>query len=100
MLKPLTERQKVLIVNNIVKACQNIELLNKTGYNYLYQCSGFIAHYDFYGFRAEYNDGLLRADIMHNEPYNRWTNFRPGDQNYNYYMAKADVYARIVKRIS
>ena len=49
-LAPLTERQKVLIVSNVVKACKDITLLNKTGYNFLYLASGFIAHYNLHGF--------------------------------------------------
>jgi hypothetical protein len=101
-MKPLTERQKVLIVNNVVRACNNIDHLNKTGYNFLYLCSGFIAHYSLYGFRAYYNDGpRLSDDIMDRNNFiaNMWVNFRPGDPHYEYYAAKADVYRRITKRL-
>ena len=48
-LTPLTERQKTLIVNNVVKAVKNIDSLNQTGYRFLYLSSGFIAHYDLHG---------------------------------------------------
>ena len=95
----LTERQKTLIVSNVVKAVKNIDNLNKTGYNFLYQCSGFIAHYDMYGFIANYSDGRLVEDIVSYAGQNQWKNFRPGESNYEYYMSKADVYNRIIKEI-
>ena len=98
-LTPLTERQKSLIVNNVVKAVKNIESLNKTGYNFLYLCSGFIAHYDLYGFISHYSDTNLKHDIVSFAGQNQWKNFRPGDSDYEYYMSKADVYNRILKEI-
>ena len=98
-LTPLTERQKSLIVNNVVKACRNIDSLNKTGYKYLYLCSGFIAHYDLYGFISHYSDTNLKHDIVSFAGQNQWKNFHPGDNNYEYYMSKADVYNRILKEI-
>ena len=30
---------------------------------------------------------------------NQWKNFRPGERDYEYYMAKADVYNRILAEI-
>ena len=95
----LTERQKTLIVSNVVKAVKNIDNLNKTGYNFLYQCSGFIAHYDMYGFIANYSDGRLVEDIVSYAGQNQWKNFRPGESNYEYYMSRADIYNRIIKEI-
>ena len=99
-LAPLTERQKTLIVSNVVKAVKNIDNLNKTGYKYLYLCSGFIAHYDLYGFIAHYSDRSLKQDILSFAGSNQWRNFRPGDTDYEYYMSKADVYSRIVQKIA
>ena len=99
MLTPLTERQKTVIVNNVVRACHNIEQLNRTGYKYLNLCSGFIAHYDLYGFRAYYEDNDLRSDILDNARQNMWNNFHPGDRDYEYMMAKKDVYQRILAQI-
>lgn len=99
-MTPLTERQKTLIVNNVVKACKNIEALNKTGYNFLYLASGFIAHYNLYGFIEAYRDGSLRREIIANKNFNQWSNFREGEKHYDYYMSKKDVYNRIVKAIS
>jgi hypothetical protein len=98
-LAPLTERQKTLIVSNVVKACKNIDNLNKTGYKYLYLCSGFIAHYDLYGFIASYTGETLKRDILSYAGQNQWKNFRPGERDYDYYMSKADVYNRILAQI-
>ena len=98
-LAPLTERQKTLIVSNVVKAVRNIESLNSTGYKFLYLCSGFIAHYDMHGFIAEYSDRSLKHDILSYAGQNQWKNFRPGERDFEYYSAKADVYNRILKEI-
>ena len=98
-MTPLTTRQKALIVSNIVKAVKNIDNLNKTGYNFIYQCSGFIAHYDLYGFIASYTGETLKQDILSYAGQNQWKNFRPGERDYEYYMAKADVYNQIVAEI-
>ena len=98
-LTPLTERQKALIVSNVVKACKNINALNSTGYKYINLCSGFIAHYDLYGFQDYYSDNSLKHDIVSFAGQNQWKNFRPGERDYEYYMAKADVYNRILAEI-
>ena len=99
-MTPLTQRQKQLIVSNIVKAVKNIDNLNKTGYNFIYQCSGFIAHYDMYGFIASYSGESLKRDILSYAGQNQWRNFRPGERDYEYYQAKADVYNEIVSQIA
>jgi hypothetical protein len=100
MLTPLTERQKALIVNNVVKACKDIRELNNIGYNFLCQANGFIAHYSRYGFIDYYeNNNYLQDDIIRNSCHNQWTNFRKGEQNYDYYMAKADVYNHILEKL-
>lgn len=100
MITPLTERQKTLIVNNIVAACKDITKLNRTGYGFIHQASGFIAHYNMYGFIDTYKDGELGSYIIANASSNMWTNFREGGQNYEYYMSKADVYKRILEKIA
>jgi hypothetical protein len=99
MIAPLTERQKTLIINNVVAACKDINKLNKTGYNYLYLSSGFIAHYDLSGFIEHYRWTSLRQDIIDNKNFNMWKNFHEGDDNYDYYMSKADVYKRILVKL-
>ena len=99
MLVALTERQKTLIVNNVVKACKDITQLNRTGYNFLYLASGFIAHYDLYGFIATYTGRSLKRDIISFAGQNQWNNFHPGERDYDYYMAKKEVYNRILREI-
>jgi hypothetical protein len=98
-LTPYTERQATLIVNNVVRACSDITKLNGTGYKYINLCSGFIAHFNRYGFIDYYSRNSLREDILRNADMNQWRNFRPGDRDYEYYMAKADIYRRIVEAI-
>ena len=99
MLKPYTERQKTIIVNNVVKASKDITKLNKTGYKFLYLASGFIAYYNLYGFIAYYQEYDLKQDLIHNQRQNQWSNFKPGDLNYDYYMSKADIYNKILSKI-
>ena len=94
-LVPMTLRQMKMIANNIRKviATANIDHLTKQSYNFLYLSSGFIAHYNLYGFRAEYeNTNRLANHIMDNQPHNQWNNFRPGEKDYDYYMAKKECY--------
>ncbi len=98
-IKPLTERQKTLIVNNILKATKDITKLNKIGYNFIYLASGFIAHYNLYGFIDHYSRHNLKQDIINNANHNMWLNFKPGDNSYDYYMSKADVYKRILNNL-
>lgn len=99
----ITEKQKTLIVNNIVKACDDISKLNGTGYKYIYLASGFIAHYNIDGFKSNYDivdcGYSLSDDILANEPANCWNNFREGDRDYAYYKSKADIYKRICDKI-
>ena len=100
MIAPLTARQQDLIVSNVLKATKDIEALNKTGYNFLYLASGFIAHYNIHGFKAYYSGHSLEDDILSNARSNNWNNFGPQDENYAYYMSKRDVYQRIVAGIN
>jgi hypothetical protein len=100
MITPLTERQQKLIVNNVVKACNDIDSLNKTGYNFLYLASGFIAHYNLGGFIAHYTESDLRSRILRNKHMNMWNNFRQEDNDYEYYMSKKKVYQDICERIA
>lgn len=95
-----TERQKTMIVNNVVAACKDINQLNRTGYNFIYLASGFIAHYNLFGFIDAYGSYNLRQDIIDNAHQNMWTNFREGNENYDYYMSKADIYKRILAAIT
>lgn len=98
-MTPLTPRQKTLIVNNIIAACGDISKLNRTGYNFLYLASGFIAHYNLEGFRSHYRRYDLGTDILLNISPNMWRNFRPGEKDYEYYSAKADVYRMLCDKL-
>ena len=98
-MEAITEKQKSLIVNNIVKACDDIEKLNGTGYKYIYLASGFIAHYNLNGFKSHYSGSSLSRDILNNESSNRWLNFREGERDYLYYKSKADIYQRICSKL-
>ena len=98
-MTPLTERQKTLIINNVLAACEDINKLNGTGYNFLYLTSGMIAHYNRYGFIDYYTRESLTTDLIANAHQNQWLNFRVGDRDYEYQMAKKDVYNRILSGI-
>lgn len=99
MLVPYTEKQKSLIVNNIVKACEDIEKLNGTGYKFIHLANGFIAHYNIHGFKDHYSHCDLMTHIIGNAPSNEWNNFREGDKDYAYYQSKKDIYSRIVAKL-
>lgn len=102
MLNLLTEKQEKLIVTNIVNCIllNDINLLSKAGYNFLYLASGFIAHYNIEGFKGFYSDiDGLKADLINNASNNQWNNFREGEENYFYYMQKKKIYNAILDGI-
>ena len=90
-----TEKEKSLIVKNVLSACNDINKLNKRGYNFLYLASGFIAHYNLQGFIDYYQNNSLINDILNNKKFNQWNNFNSSDKNYDYYMSKKQVYNAI-----
>lgn len=93
-----TQRQADLIVSNVRKVFETGEInhLSKSAYKFLYLCSGFIAHYNLYGFRDHYQDvASLKRAIAFNYGANQWNNFHPGDSNYDYYMEKRNIYNRL-----
>jgi hypothetical protein len=99
-MKPYTPRQKALIVSSFKRIFQtnDINNLTPTAYRYIYQAGGFIAHYNLHGFRDAYqNVSDLKQDILQNQQINRWSNFYPGEENYDYYQSKGEVYAEIVR---
>jgi hypothetical protein len=98
-MKPLTDIQQTRIVNNIIAACRDISKLNKTGYDFINMCSGFIAHYNLEGFKAHYSEpGSLQRDIEANARFNQWRNFRKGEDSADYYHSKRDTYNAILGR--
>ena len=100
MIEPISERQKTLIVKNVINAVKDITKLNQTGYKFLYLCNGFIAHYNIHGFKEHYENHSLFSDIMNNSRMNQWYNFHKGEKNYDYYMSRKDVYNRIMEELS
>jgi len=101
-MTPLSARQKTMIVNSVKKAIKtgNIEHLSNTAYKFVSLSSGFIAHYNLLGFRDAYaNTQQLKSELISNQTANQWGNFRPGEKNYEYYKAKAEVYNAIVAAI-
>jgi hypothetical protein len=100
MLEPIGQETQKRIASNVAKAVKDIDKLSKTAYKYLYLCSGFIAHYDYWGFVRHYKyDGNLRADLIANMNQNQWRNFRPGERDYEYYKSKADTYNAIMAQL-
>lgn len=99
MLELISEKQVTLIVDNIVKACKDINKLNKTGYNFIYLASGFITHYDICGFIDHYSFYSLKTDILEFKIQNQWNNFHPGEKDYEYYMQKKKIYNMICEKI-
>lgn len=99
IMNAITPRQKSLIVSSFKRVFEtgDIENLTNTAYRYIYLASGFIAHYNLYGFRDAYRDvEQLRKDILSNREANQWRNFTPADRDYAYYESKADVYKALV----
>lgn len=90
-----TEKEKTLIIKNVLSASKDINKLNKRGYNFLYLASGFIAHYNLQGFIDYYKNNSLINDILNNKKFNQWNNFNSSDKNYDYYMSKKQVYNAI-----
>jgi len=87
------------IVNNIQNVVMNndITLLSKQSYDFLYLCGGFIAHYNHFGFMDHYSIvGDLVEDIIRFKNMNQWENFTLNDSDYQYYMQKRDIYNQIV----
>jgi len=96
-MKPLTEKQQLTISKNVIAACKDINKLSAAGYEFLYLCPGFIAHYDRAGFIDYYREpGSLQRDIQDNGRFNQWTNFRIGEKNADYYHSMRDTYNRIL----
>lgn len=97
MLTSYTEKQKKLIISNLLAACKDIKKLNSTGYKFISNANGFIAHYDIYGFKAHYEEqGSLKAAIEANASSNMYRNFREGERDYEYYMSKKDIYLALL----
>lgn len=95
-MEAINTKTQALIIKNVIAACGNIEKLNKRGYDFLYQCSGFIAHYNLHGFIEYYRDHSLAEDIQANYLQNQWRNYRAGERFADYYHSKRDIYNAIL----
>jgi hypothetical protein len=98
-IEPISVSQQSKIAKNVIAACKDISKLNKTGYNFVYLCPGFIAHYNLHGFIDYYSENSLAEDILRNRSINMWGNFAPHEQNYEYYMSKKAVYMQILEAL-
>jgi hypothetical protein len=93
-----TKLQVKRIVNSFSKVFKTGEIvnLNKQAYDFINLSSGFIAHYNLFGFRGYYsNVELFKREILDHRPYNQWRNFGPADRDYDYYMQKREIYNQI-----
>jgi hypothetical protein len=92
-LEPFSVEEEQKIIRDYVKAANNIESLTDKAYRFLNLSSGFIAHYDKFGFMDYYHEpGNLKQDILDYQNENQWGNFRPGERGYEYYMQKKNIY--------
>lgn len=100
-LAPINESEKRNIVNSIVKCVkEGMEHLTNSAYQFIYLASGFIAHYNKEGFIDHYSSGgNFKKDILDNKAMNQWDNFREGENNYEYYMSRKEVYNEICEAI-
>ena len=100
MLTLYTEAQEKRIAKNITAAARDISKLSKQGYNYIYLASGFIAHYNYFGFMDYYRNGEFKRDLLMNARANQWDNFYPGDNDFEYYTQKVRIYKAILAGIN
>lgn len=104
-MRILSNQEQKSITQNIIEACKDISKLSQKGYKWISLCSGFIAHYNLHGFKAEYdpknNNGqpLLANSILMNQRNNQWGNFLPNDKDYEYMMQKKKMYNDICKAL-
>jgi hypothetical protein len=92
-LEPFNAGEERKIIRDCVKAADTIETLTDRAYRFLNLSSGFIAHYNKWGFMTHYRKpGSLKRDILTCQNHNQWENFRPGERGYEYYMQKKRIY--------
>jgi len=114
-LKPANIEQ--LIIKNCLAALKDIDKLTFRGYDFLYQASNFIAHYNVHGFKDYYQQEgeevkrvsqhgvtqvpaksggeMLALDIVRFQRDNQWRNFTTQDRDYEYMMQKKRIYNTI-----
>jgi hypothetical protein len=97
-MEQLTEKQVNSIINSFKKVFEknDVTFLNKPAYNFIMLSSGFIAHYNIFGFCDHYKCVYdFAAEIHDNRGANMWTNFLSGEKDYEYYRQKALIYGKI-----
>jgi hypothetical protein len=78
-LEPFGVGEEKKIIRDCVKATKTIETLAGRAYRVLSLSSGFIAHYNKWGFKNCCREpGSLKRDILNRQNHNRWEGFRPG----------------------
>jgi hypothetical protein len=92
-LEPFSVEEEQKIIRDCVKAAHNIDALTDKAYRFLNLSSGFIAHYNRFGFMDHYREpGSLKQDILAHQNHNQWGNFHQGERGYEYYMQKKNIY--------
>lgn len=97
-MEQLTEKQVNSIINSFKKVFEknDITFLNKPAYNFIMLGSGFIAHYNIFGFRDHYKCVYDFATKIHdNREANVQTYFLPGEKDCEYYRQKVLIYGKI-----
>ena len=100
-LIPISEIKANLIVNNLIKAStEDLNALTDDAYRFIHIASGFIAHYNKYGFIEEYSIAEnLGDDILKYRDDNQHHNFTPGERDYEYMFQKQNIYNRVCEGI-
>ena len=99
MLLPYKERQQALITNNIISACTDVNAITKMGYGYLMNCKGFDT-LSFDEFLEYFGKHSLADMIQANIKHNLWVGVSESDPDFKYYKSKAEIYKRIVDKLS
>jgi hypothetical protein len=95
-LEPFDVGEEQRIIRDCAKAARNIDGLTDKACRFLNLSSGFIAHYNKFGFMDYYREpGSLKKDIPARQNHNQRENFRPGERGYEYYMQKKNIYNAI-----
>lgn len=111
MIKPISKTTQNKIVKNLkdIQSSQNMELLNKPTYDFVMNLSGFIAHYDIFGFIDNYHQNYQPIGYFFTELSNSYEIRRPErfiqdsffstGENSSYYKSKYDLLVRIKKEV-
>ncbi len=99
-MTPLGKEKENRIIRGIglVFLLQDINQLDKYGYQFLCQCLGFIAHYNKQGFIQHYgNEDKLKRDVVLYVSLNQCDDYQKGDYEYEFMMQKKRIYNTVLK---